>query len=136
MSVLKALFFGTVSAAATASALAAPGAPWDSLYEGNELVLSQELTLTPEISYAPGVRLRLEAREPLPLPDGGLMYYELRESPCAHPAWQAEEVVVPEGSEPQNGVAVSVQRCVWGVYVEARDLGRASLFVPAGLVGR
>lgn len=116
--------------ALTSTAHAAP-LDWNSLAEGDALVLTQKIQLgNPEPFFPAGTSLRLESREPLAMPGALLMLYRLTQSPCPHPEWESGmEIVTPAGNPESSAVGVQLGKgCQWEIFLEQKDLSTSSFF--------
>lgn len=136
MKALIAIFATFISLSAvsqTAAAAVVRPMYWNELEEGRSLELRQEIRLSDKIKFPAGTKLELTTREAVSAPGVSLMYFGLREAPCAHPEWQEGlELILPEGElDASRSVGVELGKgCEWGVYVETKDLDAATIFNP------
>jgi hypothetical protein len=121
------LFFLLAVPSAQAGAL-----PWSELEVGSRYQLAQEVRLGESPVFPVGMALALENQEPLSVPGEPLEYFEFRQLPCANPETTSEiEIVLPAGNEEASSVGVELQAgCLWGIYVESKDLFTPSIFGP------
>jgi hypothetical protein len=106
---------------------------WNELEEGRAYSLRQEVKLSDKVKFPANTRLELTAREALSGPGLSLVYFGLREAPCANPQWQEGlELVLPEGElDSSRSVGVELgKNCQWGIYVETKDLEASAIFNP------
>lgn len=104
---------------------------WEDLSEGQTVELRQEVALADGVRFPVGTELKVTMREALSAPGVSLVYFGLRQVPCAKPQWESGlELVLPEGElDASRSVGVELAKnCQWGIYVETKDLSALAIF--------
>lgn len=105
--------------------------PWTDLTIGDQLVLTEKVTLGEAgPSFPAGTRLEYQAMDPLDIAGAPVVYLSFIQPNCEHPEWESGiEIVLPKNNPESSSVGVEIERgCHWGIYVEQKDLFQPSLF--------